>query len=44
MMSEKLDKETKLAEEKIRKFTEDQYYALDEFRTKAHNDFHTLAK
>lgn len=43
-MSEKIESETKLAEEKIRKFTENQYSALDEFRTKAQNDYHTLAR
>lgn len=43
-MSEKVEKETKLAEEKIRKFTENQYSALDEFRTKAQNDYHALAR
>ncbi|XP_025407368.1 uncharacterized protein LOC112681318 [Sipha flava] len=43
-MSEKVEKETKLVEEKIRKFTENQYTALDEFRTKAQNDYHALAR
>lgn len=43
-MSERVDKETKLVEEKIRKFTENQYSALDEFRNKAQNDYHTLAR
>lgn len=43
-MSEKAERETKLVEEKIRKYTENQYSALDEFRTKAQNDYHTLAR
>lgn len=43
-MSEKIEKETKLVEDKIRKYTENQYSALDEFRTKAQNDYHTLAR
>ncbi|XP_050545826.1 uncharacterized protein LOC126908042 isoform X2 [Daktulosphaira vitifoliae] len=43
-MSEKIEEETKIVEEKIRKFTENQYSTLDEFRTKAQNDFHSLAK
>ncbi|XP_050420763.1 uncharacterized protein LOC126833458 [Adelges cooleyi] len=43
-MSEKVEEETKLVEEKIRKFTENQYFALDDFRTKAQNDFRSLAR
>jgi len=43
-MSERTEKETKIVEEKIRKFTENQYSALDEFRLKAQNDYHTLAR
>ncbi|VVC32305.1 Hypothetical protein CINCED_3A011752 [Cinara cedri] len=43
-MSDKVEKETKLVEEKIRKFTENQLSALDEFRTKALNDYHALAR
>jgi len=43
-MSEKTEKEAKLVEENIRKFTENQYSALDDFRTKAQNDFHALAR
>lgn len=42
-MSEKIDDETKLVEEKIRKFTEVQYSALDEYRSKAQNNYHTLS-
>lgn len=43
-MSDMVEKETKLVEEKIRKFTENQLSALDEFRTKALNDYHALAR
>lgn len=43
-MSEKVENETKRIEEKIRKFTENQFSALDEFKTKAQNDYHTLAR
>lgn len=43
-MSEVLEKETKHVEDKIRKFTENQYSSLEEFKTKAQNDYQTLAK
>jgi hypothetical protein len=43
-MSESVEKETKIVEEKIRKFTENQYSSLDEFRTKAQNDYHALTR
>jgi len=43
-MSEVLEKETKRVEDKIRKFTENQYSSLEEFRTKAQNDYETLAR
>lgn len=42
-MSEVVEKETKVVEDKIRKFTENQYSNLEEFRTKAQNDYYTLA-
>lgn len=43
-MSEKAEREAKLVEDNIRKFTENQYSALDDFRTKAQNDYHALAR
>lgn len=43
-MSEVVEKETKLVEDRIRKFTENQYSTLEEFRTKAQNDYYTLAR
>jgi len=43
-MSEALEKETKHVEDKIRQFTENQYSSLEEFRTKAQNDYQTLAR
>jgi hypothetical protein len=43
-MSEIVEKETKLVEDRIRKFTENQYATLEEFRTKAQNDYQTLAR
>lgn len=43
-MSDKVEKETKLVDEKIRKFSENHLSALDEFRTKALNDYHALAR
>lgn len=43
-MSEAIEKETKHVEDKIRKFTENQYSSLEEFRTKAQNDYETLAR
>lgn len=43
-MNDVVEKETKLVEDKIRKFTENQYSTLEEFRTKAQNDYLTLAR
>lgn len=43
-MSEVVEKETKLVEDRIRKFTENQYSTLEEFSTKAQNDYYTLAR
>lgn len=43
-MNESVEKETKIVDDKIRKFTENQYSALDEFRNKAQNDYYTLTR
>lgn len=43
-MNSVVEKETKLVEDRIRKFTENQYSTLEEFRNKAQNDYQTLAR
>lgn len=41
-MNDSVDKEIKYVEDKIKKFSEKQYSALDEFRTKVKNEYRSL--
>lgn len=43
-LTESVDNETKLVQDKIRKFTEKQYSGLDEFRTKVENEYNSLSQ